>query len=141
MKTMASVEPAKVIEYTEGEDPKEAVLRELGDALDSFTSMYSNTVLLVTAPTMAKSKGGIIFSDKTKGEERFQGKVGLIVMIGEVAFNDPEIWPDETTCPVVGDWVFYRNADTHECKINGISCRFIKDHLIIGKVSTPDAIR
>jgi hypothetical protein len=37
--------------------------------------------------------------------------------------------------------VFYRNADTHECSINKISCRFIKDHLIIGKVSAPDAIR
>ena len=98
-------------------------------------------VLIVTAPTMTKSKGGIIFTDPTKNEDRFQGKIGMVVKIGEVAFNDPEIWPNEDTRPTIGDWVVYRNADTHECAINKISCRFIKDYLIIGKVSAPDAIR
>jgi len=138
---MASIEPAKVIEYTEGEDPKKAVFDALGDALKSFETMYTNTVLLVTAPIMAKSKGGIIYADNTKKETRFQGKVGLVVMLGEIAFNDSEIWPDEARRPKVGDWVFFNNADTRECKINDISCRYIKDNLIIGKVSTPDAIR
>jgi co-chaperonin GroES (HSP10) len=138
---MASIEPAKVIEYTEGEDPKKAVFDALGDALKSFETMYTNTVLLVTAPIMAKSKGGIIYADNTKKETRFQGKVGLVVMLGEIAFNDSEIWPDEGSRPKVGDWVFFNNADTRECKINDISCRYVKDNLIIGKVSTPDAIR
>ena len=138
---MASIEPAKVIEYQEGQDPKEAVKAALGEALTSFDALFGNAVLLVTAPIMAKSRGGIIYADKTKSEERFQGKVGLVVLLGEVAFDDAVIWPNENTRPLVGDWVFYRNADSHECKINGISCRVIKDHLIIGKVSTPDAIR
>lgn len=137
---MASFEPAKVIEYAEGDDPKLAVWHALGKSLDELL-LYRNDVLIVTAPIMAKSKGGIILADKTKTEERFQGKVGLIVAIGEVAFNDPEIWPNEETRPTVGDWVVYRNADTHECAINKLSCRFIKDYLIIGKVSAPDAIR
>lgn len=137
---MASFEPAKVIEYSEGEDPKLAVWGALGNALKDLV-LYRNDVLLVTAPIMAKSKGGIILADKTKNEERYQGKIGLIVKLGEIAFNDVEIWPNEETRPIVGDWVFYRNADTHECAINKVSCRFIKDHLIIGKVSAPDAIR
>jgi co-chaperonin GroES (HSP10) len=137
---MASFEPARVLEYQDGQDPKGVVWEALGGALKDLT-LYRNDVLLVTSPIMAKSKGGIILADKTKNEERFQGKFGLIVQMGEVAFNDDEIWPNESTRPVVGDWVFYRNADTHECSINKISCRFIKDHLIIGKVSAPDAIR
>jgi len=138
---MASIEPAKVIEYTEGEDPKQAVFNALGDVLKSFEIMYTNTVLLVTAPIMAKSKGGVLYADTTKKETRFQGKVGLVVMLGEIAFDDPKYWPNEGSRPKVGDWVFYYNADTIECKINDISCRYIKDNLIIGKVSTPDAIR
>lgn len=138
---MSRFESAKVIEYAEGEDPKQAVLNAIGDALQSFECVYSNTVMLVTAPIKNRSKGGILYTDPTKQEERFQGKVGLVVALGELAFNDPEIWPNEDTRALVGDWVFYRNADTHECKVNGISCRFIKDNLIIGKVSTPDAIR
>lgn len=137
---MASHEPAKVIEYQQGDDPKLAVWNALGNSLDELL-LYRNDVLLVTAPIMAKSKGGIIYADNTKKEERFQGKIGMIVKIGEVAFNDVEIWPNEATRPTVGDWVVYRNADTHECAINKLSCRFIKDYLIIGKVSAPDAIR
>ena len=137
---MASFEPAKVIEYQQGDDPKLAVWGALGSSIDGLT-LYRNDVLIVTAPTMNKSKGGIIFTDPTKNEDRFQGKIGMVVKIGEVAFNDPEIWPNEDTRPTIGDWVVYRNADTHECAINKISCRFIKDYLIIGKVSAPDAIR
>jgi co-chaperonin GroES (HSP10) len=137
---MASHEPAKVIEYQQGDDPKLAVWHALGDSLDELV-LYRNDVLLVTAPIMAKSEGGIYYADNTKKEVRFQGKIGMIVRIGEVAFNDAEIWPNENTRPTVGDWVVYRNADTHECAINKLSCRFIKDYLIIGKVSTPDAIR
>lgn len=137
---MASHEPAKVVEYQEGEDPKQAVWNALGDSLND-QPLYSNNVLLITAPIMGKSRGGIIFTDPTKKEERFQGKIGMVIKVGEVAFNDSEIWPNEHTRPTVGDWVVYRNADTHECAINKYSCRFIKDYLIIMKVSTPDAIR
>lgn len=137
---MAMFEPAKVIEYQDGEDPKEAVLSALGNALDGIT-LFQNDILLVTAPVMSKTKGGIIRVDQTITEERFQGKIGLIVALGETAFNDEDRWPDEGTIPVVGDWVFYRTADTNECKINGMSCRFIKDTMIKGKATTPDAIR
>ena len=137
---MASFEPAKVLEYQDGEDPKKVVIDALGGCLDGL-ELFRNEVLVVTAPTMSISRGGIIFTDKAKGEERFQGKTGLVVKLGEIAFKDAELWPNDETRPKVGDWVFYRNADTSECSINKISCRFVRDDMIKGRISSPDAIR
>jgi co-chaperonin GroES (HSP10) len=138
---MAVNEPTRILEYSEGDDPRKIVFDAIGDGLDNFPTLYRNEVLVVTAPTMTKSRGGIIFADKTKGEERFQGKIGLVIKLGEIAFNDPDLWPDEHTRPDVGDWVLYRNADTTECAINGVSCRFISDGYVKGRVLTPNAVR
>lgn len=137
---MASFEPAKVLQYTEGEDPKKVVFDALGDALGDWP-LFLNQVLVVTAPHPEKSKGGLLYVPKTMDEERFQGKVGLVVKLGELAFDDETRWPNEDTRPKIGDWVFYRNADTSECSINGISCRFILDDCIKGRVPSPKTIR
>jgi co-chaperonin GroES (HSP10) len=137
---MASFEPAKVLEYSDGEDPKKVVGTALGDALDHI-QILQNQILLVTAPHKTKSSGGIIFVDKTKEEERYQGKTGLIVALGETAFDDDQRWPSNESRPKVGDWVIFRNSDTSECSINGISCRFILDVYVRGTVDAPDVIR
>jgi co-chaperonin GroES (HSP10) len=103
--------------------------------------LFRNDVLVVTAPVLSMSKGGIILTDNTKQEQRFQGKIGLVVKLGEIAFKDDDLWPNADLRPKVGDWVFFRNADTSECAINGVSCRFIRDDLIRGRCLTPDTIR
>jgi len=137
---MAVYEAAEVIDYNEGEDPQQVVLDRILPLIEGL-HLYRNEVLVVTAPNRAKSKGGIIFVDKTQREQRFQGKIGLVVALGEIAFNDKDIWPNEETRPVVGTWVFFRTADTSECAIGGYSCRFIDDDKIRGCCPNVDSIR
>jgi co-chaperonin GroES (HSP10) len=137
---MAEHEPLKVLEYRDGDDPKQIVFDALGESMEGL-ELLQNDVLVVTAPTLTMSRGGIIMTHKSKNEQRFQGKTGLVVKLGEIAFKDESRWPNEESRPKVGDWVFFRNSDSSECGINGISCRFIDDTFVKGRVSTPDAIR
>lgn len=137
---MAEFEIANVIEYSDGEDPRKIVLDTILPLVKGL-DIYRNEVLLVTAPNRTKSKGGILYVPKTQQEQRFQGKIGLIVGLGEIAFKDEELWPNEETRPVIGTWVFFRNADTNECSIGGYSCRFILDDKIRGRCPACDTVR
>jgi co-chaperonin GroES (HSP10) len=137
---MPVYEPATIVEYSEGEDPKQAVFDKILPLIDGLR-LFRNEVLLVTAPNKVKSAGGIILPEKYKSEQRFQGKVGLVVAMGELAFNDDKLWPNPETRPVVGSWVFFRTADTSECAIGGYSCRFIDDDKVRGSALAPDSLR
>ena len=129
----------QILTYVLGEDPKKVVLDKVSADVEKI-DVYGSRVLIATAPTPDRSKGGIMFADKTKDEGRFQGKVGLILKMGASAFKYNGQYEWEGGKPKVGDWVFYRNADTQECGISEASCRIIYDDLIIGKVSDPEVI-
>ena len=137
---MAVYEPATVLEYSAGQDPKQVVLDAILPLVKDL-DIYRNEVLVVTAPNKAQSTGGIILPEQYKKEQRFQGKIGLVVALGEIAFNDKDLWPNEDTRPTVGTWVFYRTADSNECAIGGYSCRFIDDNKIRGRCLDVDSIR
>ncbi len=137
---MPVFEPATVIEYSEGEDPKKAVFDKILPLIGDL-HLFRNEVLVVTAPNRTHSKGGLIIPEQYKREQRFQGKIGLVVAKGEIAFKDNDLWPNEDTRPDIGTWVFFRPADSNECAIGGYSCRFIRDDLVRGRCANPDSIR
>jgi co-chaperonin GroES (HSP10) len=137
---MAVYEPATVLEYNEGEDPRQVVLDTILPLVEGL-NLYRNEVLVVTAPNKKVSAGGIIMPEAYKKEQRFQGKIGLVVGLGEIAFQDDDLWPDVDKRPAVGTWVFYRTADTSECAIGGYSCRFIDDNKVRGRCPAVDSIR
>ena len=135
------IAPTKILEVTEGDDPKEVVLRALEGKFDEWR-VLKNEVIVATAPAAAKSKGGIVFPDGRKIETtRMQGTVGLIMALGETAFDDTERWPNEDTRPKVGDWVHYRTSSTEEFAIHDISCRYVRDDQIHSVVPGPEDLR
>jgi co-chaperonin GroES (HSP10) len=136
---MPVFEPAKIIGYKYGEDPRKIVL-DIILPLVKDLRLYRNEVLLVTAPDMTSTASGLELCRSEK-EQRFQGKIGLVVALGEIAFNDKDIWPNEGSRPTVGTWVFFRTADTSECAIGGYSCRFINDDKVRGHCPNADSIR
>lgn len=129
-------------------DQRDAILSAVTEAVAGIDVMR-NRVLIATYVIPEKTSGGIIRIDKTLEESRYQGKVGLILKKGPAAFKFDSQMDKEfpSVEPAVGDWVFYRAADTWECGIamdgdraNGISCRYIYDDLIVGRIANPDAI-
>ena len=87
-----------------------------------------------------KTKSGIILSDQTRSEDRYQGKVGLVLKKGPTAFVDPDNKWFVDTDVEVGDWVYFRVTDGWSINVHGVSCRMLEDTDIRGSTKYPDAV-
>jgi len=146
---------------------KARLLRELAPIIEGI-ELQRNRCLVATYIRPNITRGGIIITDKASEEDRWQGKVGLLLKVGPTAFDYEELHeradalleePDgpltvdiahqqaatELGLPRVGDWVAYRTSETHEVGIEvapGIcaSCRQIYDESIVMVVNDPSKI-
>lgn len=123
--------------YAHDVDPRDKLLEQLGDL--SGVELWHNQVLCAIYVAPEKTKGGIIRPASNVDEDRYQGKVGLIVKMGPTAFaKDPKWqWPDDVG---LGDWVFYRASDGFACRINQVDCRILDDVDIKGRADHPDRV-
>lgn len=132
-----------VLEYTIGtDDPRKIVWNALAGAHESIELIGpggASRVLVATAPVGTK-RGSLYLPDKTKGEGRFQGKVGLVLRMGERAFKWDGPYEFDGLAPGVGDWVVFRPADAWETGINGVLCRWVHDQMIVARVKTPEDV-
>lgn len=137
---------------------KRKLLDDLAPRLDGI-ELQRNRVLVATYIRPNVSRGGIIFTAKTGEEDRYQGKAGLLLKCGPLAFDYDEVRElvDQGITaraaragfgiPEPGDWVLFRTSETWETGIeiadgNGIcaSCRFIYDDAIIARLTDPSII-
>lgn len=117
-------------------DPKQQILDALGDL--SQIELFNNQVLCAVYIRPSRTKSGIYLSDKTVDEDRFQGKVGLLVGMGPSAFQDDSgQWFDRATFSL-HDWLVFRPSDGWNITINGVLCRILSDTQIKMRISAPD---
>lgn len=134
-------------------DPKDALLKAAGPLTDY--EVFGTLVLIATyiaPPLMMTGPNNELIpflkTDKSLAEDRFQGKVGLVLKWGPLAFKDDDVAKFGGVAVARGDWVIYRPSDADELfikdwtgKINdGICCRLIVDGLIKGRVTDPSLI-
>ena len=55
--------------------------------------------------------GGVYITPKTREEDKYQGKVGLVLALGPESYADEERFPDGPWCQV-GDWVMWKDMLT-----------------------------
>lgn len=124
-------------------DPKEpfskAVHRLLAGKADKYQVLYDN-VLVATYVMPARTSGGIILTDKSIDEDRWQGITGMVLKLGDTAFRFDGQYEYNGPKPKVGDFVMYHSSDSREVGINGVSCRLIASSLIRMIVPDPDAL-
>jgi co-chaperonin GroES (HSP10) len=118
------------------EDPRDKLLRELGDV--SNLTLLHNQVLAVVYQRPEKTKSGFILTSQTLGEDKFQGKVCLIVKKGPQAFVDTAEWQFGDIKE--GDWVIFRPSDGWSITVNGVLCRWFNDTSVKGVVADPDLV-
>lgn len=141
---------------------REKMLRELLPLVEGI-QVQRNRVIVATYVRPNVSAGGIIFTQKNADEDRWQGKVGLVLKRGPVAFDYDEraelmelagdVHDDvaraaaeaELHIPQVGDWVMCRNSETWEFALRvepgkAVSCRVVADDSILAVVTDPSAI-
>jgi co-chaperonin GroES (HSP10) len=119
-------------------DPRENLQKEVGDL--SGVEIFNMQVLVAVYIRPEKTKSGIILSDKTRDEDRFQSKVGLIVKKGPSAFVDDEGKWFSGRDIKEGDWIVFRPSDGWNVTVNGTLCRMLDDMSIRGRISHPDQV-
>lgn len=129
-------------ERSADQDFKSMVLKELKPLLDDprFVVLHTD-VLVATYVKPRKTAGGILLPEKSVDEDRWQGKVGLVLKLGEGAFKHGA-WGNayEGTVPEVGDYVTFHTSDTREIGFKGFSCRHVDASLVRTIVPNPDVI-
>ena len=127
------------------EDPKELILSRAGDLEN--VEVFGSDVLVALYIRPQKTKSGIILSDETRSEDKWQGKAGLILKLGPTAYCDED--GNKFRDLKEGDWVVFRPSDGWPVTLNAansvaskdaISCRVVNDIHIRMRVSSPDAI-
>lgn len=133
-------------------DPAQALKDAAGDLSDY--EVFHNLVLVATyiAPNhVMKGPDGkevqFYRPDNVLAEDRFQGKAGLVLKVGPVAFQDDSNAKFGGVTIKPGDWVMYRPSDGFEFFIRdrrksneGLSCRLIEDVFIRGRTTDPSLI-
>lgn len=119
-------------------DPKKKLRDDVGD-LSKF-EIFNNQVLVGVYIRPAKTKSGIYLTDRTTDEDKYQGKIGLVLKKGATAFIDPENqWFSDVKIDE-NDWVLFRPSDGWSITVNGVLCRVLDDHAIRGRVDQPDKV-
>lgn len=127
-----------------GIDPAADILAKLGDALEGVEILH-NQVMIAVYVRPNKTASGIILSDQTRDEDRYQGKVGLLVKTGPRAFEADDRWFTGAEDFKVGkDWLVFRPSDTWSITIGNskekILCRIMDDINVRGRVPSPDIV-
>lgn len=127
MTTMVS----RAIRMKHTEDPKQVLINESKDAVEWFEPQGDLVMLGVYVRggefgKEQKSAGGIILTGNTKAEDNFQGKIGLVLKKGPLAYVEDEThkWKNP---PKIHDWVVYRVGDTWPYIIGDKTYRLISD--------------
>jgi len=117
-------------------DPKQKLLDEIGDL--SQVELFNNQILVAVYVRPTKTKSGLYLTDKYAEEDKFQGKVGLLVGMGPAAFQDDSGQWFNNASFNLHDWLVYRPSDGWSITINGVLCRMLSDTQVKMRIPTPD---
>ena len=120
-------------------DFADLAFKMVGD-LSGWTVLHED-VLVITWVSRRITAGGIIRTELSVDEDRWQGTVGLVAKIGENAFTLGQ-WglPYNGTKPKVGDYVTFVPSSITETSINGVSCKYVPASLIKAIIPDPQRI-
>lgn len=120
------------------ENPADTICNKVGDLSDLMLTGVQ--VLIGTYVRPKKTQGGIILTDKVIDEDLYQGKVGLVLKVAPGAFEDGPDAKFYGYKAKVGDWIFYRGADSWSLSVRGQHCRILEDVHVRGSVPEPDLV-
>jgi chaperonin GroES len=96
--------------------------------------------LLIALPEVdTKTKGGIYIPDKLREAEKVASVVGLVVAVGDLAYQDATKFPTGPWCKE-GDYVIFRSYSGTRIKVGSQEFRLINDDTVEAVVDDPRKI-
>lgn len=137
---MSIVVPYQAIDKVSNSgDPKKAIMEAVAPKLSGVTPM-GDMVLIGTYIRPQKTAGGIIRPDSNVQEDVWQGKVGLVLKLGQDAFEDTADYGFNGQRVDIGEWCVYKGGDAWSLMVNGYPCRLVRDVNIKLKIDDPSVI-
>lgn len=119
---------------------REEIKASIGD-ISQFEIMHNQILVgIYMRGEGARTLGGIILPDSNLAEDKWQGKVGLVLRKGPLAFRSDNQTDFAGQDVNEGDWLVYRVSDGFSIDINGVHCRLLQDTDIKGRVPDPSMI-
>lgn len=127
----------------DSEEAKQKILAEVKEIAELEDLVFLDRVLV--AKWMPEKSGSIINPDQMHRENKWQGKIGLVIKLGPAAFQDDDQAGSfyGAKCEV-GDWVWFSIQDAGAADFRPVGsfekypCFLLRDKDIIGKVPRPD---
>tara|TARA_R100000654_G_scaffold1305_1_gene4782 strand:+ start:4326 stop:4706 length:381 start_codon:yes stop_codon:yes gene_type:complete len=97
--------------------------------------------LLIAMPALEeKTEGGIFIPDAMKEAESTASVVGLVVLMGDMAYQDEDKFPTGPYCKE-GEWVIFRSYSGTRFKVEGQEFRLINDDTVEAVVKDPRGVK
>lgn len=122
-------------------DPADVVREAVGDI--SGIELYDYQVLIGSYIRPDTTQSGLLHTEDELDEDKWQGKVGLILKMGPLAaeaLKDTASRFPSGRIPCVDDWVFHKVHDGFLLSVNGHECRVLEDKHLRGRVENPDMV-
>lgn len=119
---------------------KDEIWTSIGQDLVNDIEVYHNQVLVATWIRPERTAGGVILTDKSRAEDQWQGKVGLVVAYGPQAFVSDAAHDFSDQDVEVDDWIVYKVSDGFALNINDVHCRLLQDVEIRMRIKDPTTI-
>jgi hypothetical protein len=135
---MTILSAPKILEISQSKDQKQAIIDAVGDL--AGIDVFSDLVLLGTYIRPEKTTGGIIRPKEVVQEDEHQGKVGLVLKKGPIAYGD---WEDDKSLgqnAVLHTWVVYQAANTWKFQLNGVACSIVPYERLRLRVDDPTKV-
>lgn len=140
--TVTSVKKLRDIAQGSAADPRQALLNAVGDVKEF--EPFHNLILVATYIQPEKTQGGVWLPDKSLMEDRFQGKVGLVLKVGPRAFHNDRVNDFGGINVQPGEWVVYAPSAGYEMFFvdqktgqDGTPCRLLEDVHIKARINHP----
>jgi co-chaperonin GroES (HSP10) len=121
------------------EPPRDVIWREVGP-LDKIHPIHSQVLLALYIRPATRTTGGIEIPETAVDEDRYQGRVGLVLKLGPRAFVDEGGAAFHGFAAKPGDWVVYRPSDGMRFQIGKRDCRLIPDVGVKMILDEPDEV-
>lgn len=119
-------------------DPAKFIHNEIGNIDD--IEIFHNQVLVAIYIRPEQTKGGILLPGQTRDEDKYQGKVGLVIKKGNEAFvDDTGKWFRGVNIDL-DDWIVFRPSEGWQITVHGVLCRILSDTDIRGRIPAPDSV-
>jgi uncharacterized protein YpmS len=123
-------------------DPRKELMKKVGK-LDM--ELFGNAILVAIYVRPKTAQFGTLklhLTDSTVKEDENQGKIGLVIGLGPMAYVDDEVTQFHDQKVEVGDWVVFRPSEGWALTLtrNQVPCRLLTEANIRMRVPRPDSV-